>query len=322
MSDRRVVWSAQRTAGLEDFEPGPVGPRDVAVSAELSLVSPGTERAHLLALPNTPQRFPLYPGYSMVGSVLAVGSEVSGLEPGDRVFCYGPHWSTVTVPSAMAVPVPDGVDPHGAGFTSLSTISLQGIRKAGVEIGSRVAVLGTGLIGLFAVEWARVAGADEVWVVEPVADRHPLATAAGATRVFGSWQEVAAAGLAPEVVVDCTGAGDAIVGALEICARRGTVVVLGSPRGQAESVDFYRTVHLKGLTVVGAHDYVRPEVDRAFGYWTWADDAAVALRYLRSARIDVGMITSTDYPVSDVVRMYDDLLAGTISMAAFIDWRE
>ena len=34
-------------------------------------------------------------------------------------------------------------------------------------------------------------------------------------------------------------------------------MLLGSTRGSTESVNFYRDVHKKGLTIIGAHDSIR-----------------------------------------------------------------
>ena len=51
------------------------------------------------------------------------------------------------------------------------------MRDAGIKLGDRVAVFGLGAIGLFAVQLAKVAGADWVVAVDPLDNRRELATA-------------------------------------------------------------------------------------------------------------------------------------------------
>ena len=82
---RRVVWPEPGKVALEDFEIGPPGERQVQLATLCTLLSPGTERAWLLNLPNTPGRFPSRPGYNHVGRVTAIGAGVESLAVGDIV---------------------------------------------------------------------------------------------------------------------------------------------------------------------------------------------------------------------------------------------
>ncbi|MBM3459215.1 MAG: alcohol dehydrogenase, partial [Armatimonadetes bacterium] len=67
MEPRRVCWPEKGRAILERFEPRLPGVGEVQIATEVSLISPGTERAFFLGLPNAQGRFPSYPGYSNVG---------------------------------------------------------------------------------------------------------------------------------------------------------------------------------------------------------------------------------------------------------------
>ena len=64
----------------------------ILVAAEVSAVSPGTELAvytgthQWLLDPNLPDwKFPFRSGYSAAGTVVAIGSKITGWKPGDRV---------------------------------------------------------------------------------------------------------------------------------------------------------------------------------------------------------------------------------------------
>src|SRR5438128_9276477 len=72
----------------------------ILVETEISAVSPGTELAvytgthQWLKDPKLPDwKFPFRSGYSAAGTVLAVGSEVTGWKAGDRVSYPGNHAS-------------------------------------------------------------------------------------------------------------------------------------------------------------------------------------------------------------------------------------
>ncbi|MCP4574627.1 MAG: Gfo/Idh/MocA family oxidoreductase [bacterium] len=101
-------------------------------------------------------------GYSSCGRVIEVGEGVEGIRPGDLVACggggYANHADDVVVPRNLVVKVPAGVDPAAAAMTTLSAISLQGIRLAAPSLGESVAVIGLGVIGGLACQLAKANG--------------------------------------------------------------------------------------------------------------------------------------------------------------------
>ena len=77
----------------------------------MSAVSPGTERAQWLRLPNAQPDFPYTPGYCGAGRVIAAGEGVPGDPPGTLVAVARlPHASVGDGARRMGAPVPDGVD--------------------------------------------------------------------------------------------------------------------------------------------------------------------------------------------------------------------
>ena len=73
---------------------------------------------------------PLPLGYSNVGTVLSVGSDVSNFKVGDRVVSNAPHAELVAVGQNLCAPIPEAVSDEAAAFTVLASIGLQGIRLA------------------------------------------------------------------------------------------------------------------------------------------------------------------------------------------------
>ena len=73
------------------------------------------------------------------------------------------------------------------------------------------------------------------------------------------------------------------------------VIVLG---GLAE-------VSEKGLTVLGAHNSVRPPHDSSPGFWTTSDDVRTVLRLLAGGRLNVDALTSERFDCRDAPRAYE-----------------
>lgn len=174
-----------------------LGPSEVLVRTEVSIISAGTERAitalaqsNLLAkakarpdlvrkvvaraqvdgiaatMANVRGRLaedlPL--GYSAAGTVVAVGEFVSGIRVGDRVATAGAGWANhaelLAVPGLLCAVVPPTVLPTDAAFATVASIALHGLRLAEVGVGSKVVVQGSGLLGQIAARLAAAAGCD------------------------------------------------------------------------------------------------------------------------------------------------------------------
>ena len=100
MKVRQAVITEPFKAAVREVELPAPAPNQVLVRTKVSAVSAGTELAvwtgthQWLEDPNLPDwKFPFRPGYSAAGTVVAVGSEVSGWRPGDRVSFPGNHAS-------------------------------------------------------------------------------------------------------------------------------------------------------------------------------------------------------------------------------------
>ncbi len=172
--------------------PDPIaGPHEVVVENTCSLISQGTERyvvslarRSLLGkarerpdhvrrvlqkvkaegvLSTAQQVFakldePMALGYSSAGVVRATGAAVDSLKPGERVATAGSHASMVAVGELLCARIPEGVADAHACFAGVAAIALQGIRLAEVELGSRVLVIGLGLVGQLTVAMLKASG--------------------------------------------------------------------------------------------------------------------------------------------------------------------
>lgn len=316
----RVLWLAPRTVSVESFELREPRPGEVLVEAELSLISPGTERAFLLSLENAKSSYPATGGYSLVGRVAAHGEGVSTPPLGSRVVCPAPHASHALVAANRCVEVPEGLGSEEAAFFNLLAIALQGVRKARVELGEATVVFGCGLIGQCAMQIARLSGSTPVVGLDLNGWRREVAAHVSADTVLDpkteafphALREVVAVAEtnpheAPQIVIEATGYPDAILSAMSVAGWMGRVVLLGSSRGTTEQVNFYRDVHKKGLTLIGAHASTIPREESSPGRWTWRSNVATVLRLLAQRRLNVAPLITHRVPAKDAAHIYGQI---------------
>ena len=238
MRGARAVVTAPGQVALEAYEPSRPGAGQVILRARRTLISPGTERAFYLGLDNTDAAYPLYPGYSFIGEVEACGAGVTTLRAGDRVASAAQHASHTVVDSSACHTLPDALSDEEAAFFNLLAIAMQGVRKARIELGESVVVLGAGIIGILALRLAQLSGGLPVIGVDLDADRLALARRVGADDVIPGSADLAAeldarlGDAGADVVIEATGAPQLVVTAFQLAADRGRVVLLGSPRGR------------------------------------------------------------------------------------------
>lgn len=313
MNGQRVRVAAAGQVDLEAFEPAPPQAGQALLRALTTLISPGTERAFFLNLENTDPSYPLYPGYSFLGEVLACGVGVTGLAVGDRVACAAPHCSHALVEARACLPVPAALSDEEAAFFNLLAIAMQGLRKARIELGESVAVLGAGLIGILAMRLAQLSGGLPVLGLDLDAGRLDLARQIGVDHTLIANERMQAAlnetlgSAGADVVIEATGAPQLVSTAFQLAAEKGRVVLLGSTRGDADGVNFYRDVHRKGLHVIGGHEITRPRHEDSPGYWTQLREQRLCLELLARGRVGVKPLITHRYSWRDFPVAYAHL---------------
>jgi (R,R)-butanediol dehydrogenase/meso-butanediol dehydrogenase/diacetyl reductase len=112
-------------------------------------------------------------------------------------------------------------------------VARRALRRADLQPGEAVSVIGAGPVGLAVIAWARALGAGVVVASDPSASRRQLALDLGADAVVDPGDgdlgaaTVAAAGAPSSVVVECSGRPEQIGRAMDHCGVDGRVVVLG-----------------------------------------------------------------------------------------------
>lgn len=297
----QIVFTERGKAALEEIPMPEIKPDEVLVGMEYTVLSAGTEKANLLAMSNTEQSFPKYMGYSGVGFITAAGSEVVGLKVGDRVLAdHLGHKSHAAVKAEKVMKVEnEKISSLDAAFVVIGSMGLQGVRKAKLELGESAMVMGLGILGMFAVQAARLSGGMPVIAVDFDEKRRALAKTLGADytlspadKDFTEKVQEYTRGRMINANIEVTGAFSALRQALDVAAWLGRITLTGCTRISESGIDYYSQVHKRGVSIIGAHNFVRPQQDSYPGYWTRWDDFRVLLDLIYSGRIKVDSIIS------------------------------
>jgi threonine dehydrogenase-like Zn-dependent dehydrogenase len=273
-------------------EPEP-GPGEVLVAPHFASIC-GTDQHVFLGEFKGRVHYPAVLGHEFSGVVQAVGEGVEDLAPGDRVVvdpivpcmrcvaCINGRLSAcrrlkllgidlpggfaqrVAAPVHACFPVPENVSLHDAALTELFSLGIHGCRRAQIEPGDVVVILGAGKLGLSILSVARLTAADSIIVTDRLPYRLDVAKALGADVCLDVTQVdpvpealKLTGGEGADRVVEAV--GHAIPGlngkqpmteAAEIVRSAGRVVVMG--QGPEEEAVFWRSFVWKEAEIIAS----------------------------------------------------------------------
>lgn len=322
---RELVAMAPRQPVLREYTEPPLGSNDVRIQTEFGTVKHGTEMGiykdeapishhHYdpqwrCFLPREPgsSLFPVPLGNMCVGTVTAVGANVTTHHVGDRVFGHLPLREVHVVPAARVEPVPEGMCDEAVVCVDPADAALA-MRDAHVRIGDRVAVFGLGAIGLFVVQYCRLSGADLVVAVDPVEHRRALARQFGADVVLDP--TTCDAGLeirkltdrvGVDVALEVSGNAAALHHAIRGTRYGGTVGVISVAR-VGPALNLGQEFHFNRINLVSARTVSQPFPELAG--WDHRRVTALALKWLTCGRLSSEGIVWPIVPFDDCVEAY------------------
>ena len=278
---------------------------------------------------------PIVMGHEAAGTIVALGSEVTGFSPGDRVtfdstvycghcsFClrgqvnlcdnrqvigvscneyrrYGAFAEYLTVPARILYRLPDDFSFAEAAMLEAVAVALHGVGVSPVHAGDTVLVIGAGMIGLLLLQAARAAGAAHVFVTDIDPTRLQLASELGASET-------------------CCLAGDELLTRIhQLTAAQGVDLVLeavGRSETIASGIDCVRkggTVTLVGNISPNVTLPLQKIVSRQIrlqGSCASAGEYPQAIRHIASGAIRVGPLITAVSPLSDAASWFKRLHA-------------
>jgi L-iditol 2-dehydrogenase len=251
-------------------------------------------------------------GHEFAGVVEAVGASVEDLRAGARVavdpahpchhcdLCQSGHPNLcrrlhfcglypddgslrefMIVPARTCFPVPDSLDDETAAMLEPLGVALHATDLAKIRVGDRVAVLGAGPIGLLLIQTAKLAGAAEIFVRDPLPWRLALAMRFGA-KPLPVRAEV-------DVAIEAAWGGAAIEQAMDLARPGGRVVLVGIP-SEDRCTFQHSPARRKGLTIVFSRrmKHMHPR----------------AIQLVASGKADVRSLVTHRFPLRDTAEAF------------------
>lgn len=254
--------------------------------------------------------YPFVLGHEWSGEIVLTGEGVTGLREGDRVSGHnfrrcgscavcaaggtfhcpyrtemgvvgeepGAASEYLSVPAETVHRIPDGVDNRAAALLEPCSASVHALRRLAISGADSVAILGAGTLGLAAAQLAVSRGAS-VTVLDPNPRLASLAAELGTDRVAAP-DEVRSGNY--DVVVEASGASEAVRQAIRLCGQNARLAQLGTPHGPVDAVPVDEAVGKNLVThnVLSGADHwpqlleevasgnlrLEPMIDRAFSF--------------------------------------------------------
>ncbi|MEV6052073.1 alcohol dehydrogenase catalytic domain-containing protein [Streptomyces sp. NPDC052107] len=291
----QVVVEAPGTHRVEEHTPREPGPGEALVAVHAVGICGSDREVYQGNRPEGYVRYPLTPGHEWSGTVAEVGAGVpAGLvgrkvvgegfrncqvcdrcHAGETTLCThgyeetgftqpGAMAGTLTLPARLLHVLPDDADLTAAALLEPAACIAAAAIKGNALPGERVAVVGTGTLGMFAVQFLKAVSPAELLVVGTRKDREALSRQFGATDFRLKDRELPAGF---DVVIETAGSASAARTAASLLRRGGRLVLTGIPAPGADGLDPTDLVvrQLEVHTVFGAPPDAWAHTVRVFG---------------------------------------------------------
>jgi 2-desacetyl-2-hydroxyethyl bacteriochlorophyllide A dehydrogenase len=249
---------------------------------------------------STPTRF----GHEPAGEVVAVGPNVSGVKPGDRVAAlvasgYGCYADYFIAKGDAVAKLPDDL-PFEYGIGEPLGAVVNGVRQAAPRAGDSVAVVGAGFMGTLLIQALSRMNLSSLVAVDVRDDRLRLAKEYGATATLNpsnpnfdsEVKELAPVGF--DVVIEASGNPEGLLTAVKLVRRKGRVAIF-SYYPHPVTVDV-RDWDAKGIEVVMA---VPARSD------SYSNDLKVAVELLKRGVFDLRRLITHRWRLDQIKEAFE-----------------
>lgn len=333
---RQLIIEKPGVITYAEVNPGPVGPDQIRLKTILTGISHGTEMVAFLGQspfikrklnanrvfidrdPSDPDFYPYwYAGYDLVGEVIEKGEKVTNFSLGDRVFAQQRHVTecVVNADDPEVFKLPASLNPEDAIMISLGTVAFNASQDAEILAGETVVVSGGGIVGQFAVQAALNNGAGKVILLEPDVSRREMALSYDPrVSALNPLEEFAPdgvrqrnGGLAPDIIIECSGNVRALATAIKCAAIGGTVIAAGFYAGPASDLVLGEEFLTNRITLKASMGVWGCPIRKAG--WTHARQMSVVLDWLDKKLFKTQGYVSLRVPFDRAQEAYDTIKA-------------
>lgn len=265
-------------------------------------------------------------GYSTAGEVIEAGPEIKNVKVGDFVACGGAganHSEIVSVQKNLFVKIPEGVDLKYAAFTTVASISMQGIRQADLRLGENCVVIGLGLIGQLTLQLLSAGGIKPIGI-DIDSRQVEFANKNGAGISFNRKQDdiekiiyelTNGHGTDAVIITAGSSSNDPVEFAGRVCRRKGKVIIVGAvPTGFSREHYYKKELELKMSSSYGPGrydpDYEEKGMDYPIGYVRWTENRNMQafLELLAEKKLNLEPLITHIYDFNKAPDAYDMIL--------------
>ncbi len=261
-------------------------------------------------------------GYSAAGTVIGVGAGVDEFRVGEKVACIGAgfasHAEFINIPKNLCVKVPEKVSFEEAAFGMLGIIALHGVRLAEVNLGSRVAVIGLGLLGLLTVQLLKASGCNVfAYDVDPAKEDSAKLLGADAVITGAMPSARVSQGEGFDAVIITASAQDSkpMELAADLCRVRGKVILVGVAKIEIPRQIFWEKEIEFQVSKAGGPGSLDPSyeldgVDYPYPYvrWTEQRNLEAFLDLISQGHVVIDPLITQRFQIADAISAYEMLM--------------
>lgn len=217
----------------------------------------------------------------------AVGVNMNG---GFADYCYVPESQLYLLDETVPLEIGAMAEPLAC--------CIHGIDRADIHLGDNVCVIGGGAIGLLMVQLAKLKGAAQVILSEPVEERRMIGLAVGADHAIDPVSSDPVSAVrdilgsdGADVVIECVGNTIAVKQAFAVAAKGAHILIFSVPKAGSHHELSLEDVYQKELTIAGS--MINPDTHQR------------AVDLINSGRLHIKEIITHHFPYS---RLEDAIL--------------
>jgi len=322
---KAAVWYGGKNIRIEDLPKPEIKEDEVLVKVRAAGIC-GSE-LHAYEGISERRKPPLVMGHEFAGEVAEVGRRVEGFQKGDRIviepitrcgicdqclrgrgnICRnvkllglhvnGAFAEYVPAPARNCYELPDNVKFEEASTVEPLAVAVHAANRTPVKLGDNVVVLGAGIIGLAALQVAKLMGTRRVLVADVVDYRLALAKKLGADEVINPKVEDSAKKVmeltdmkGADAVLEAVGIQSTVQQAISMVGIGGRITVIGM---------------LEKAMSLGMLDFVVKELDLKGSYGYVSDEFKAALGLISDKKVNVKSLITNVLPLSEIAQGFE-----------------